>query len=238
MFIVEKEPSSVFSEAYRTLRTNIQYCSIDKEIKSILITSSEPEEGKSTVAGNIALSFAQDNKKVIIIDGDLRKPSIHRYFNVTNLVGLSEVLVKKNTLEDSVKHYNDNLDILTSGKIPPNPAEMISSNTMERLIKHLENIYDVIIIDSPPIRLVTDAQLLASKVDGTIYVVRADKTRIQSVRKGKRLLDKVNANILGPILFTLDQPTKTYHRYYGNDTNKKKRRLKKKDIKNKELIVN
>ena len=138
MLVVEDKPRSIEAESYRTLRTNIQYSSIDKNIKSIVVTSACPKEGKSTVSGNLALSFAQNGKKVIIVDCDLRKPSIHRKFNISNLCGLSEVMIGKEPLDNAIQKYKSNLHILTSGKIPPNPSEMISSTAMSNLLKELK----------------------------------------------------------------------------------------------------
>lgn len=217
MFIVEKKPNSIAAEAYRTLRTNIQYSSFDKEIKTMVITSSEPGEGKSTTAGNIALSFAQSEKSVILIDCDLRKPSLHRNFKVSNLVGLSDVLIGKEKMNDAVTEYSENLHILTSGKLPPNPSEMLGSKAMERLLEELKSKYDIIILDSAPLQAVTDAQILSTKVDGTILVVRAEKTKRDSVQQAKALLDKVGANILGTVLNGVENTRKKYYYYYGNE---------------------
>ena len=138
MFIVEKEPKSIAAESYRTLRTNIQYSSFDKEYRAIVITSSDPGEGKTTTSGNLALCLAQGDKKVILVDCDLRKPSIHKKFKISNIVGLSDVIVGKEALENAVHRYNKNMTVLTSGKIPPNPSEMLSSKTMLKLIEHLK----------------------------------------------------------------------------------------------------
>lgn len=217
MFIVEKKPNSIAAEAYRTLRTNIQYSSFDKEIKTMVVTSSEPGEGKSTTAGNMALSFAQSEKSVILIDCDLRKPSLHRKFKVSNLVGLSDVLIGKEKMNDAVNEYSENLHILTSGKLPPNPSEMLGLKAMGRLLEELKSKYDIIILDSAPLQAVTDAQILSTKVDGTILVVRAEKTKRDSVQQAKALLDKVGANILGTVLNGVENTRKKYYYYYGNE---------------------
>ena len=222
MFIVQEKPKSITAEAYRTLRTNIQYSSFDKEIKSIVVTSSEPGEGKSTVAGNIALSFAQDDKSVILIDCDLRRPTVHKNFRLSNTIGLSEVLVGKVKVEDAIQTYNENLHVLTSGTIPPNPAEMLSSNVMTNLINALTQKYDMVIIDSAPLQAVTDAQILS-----TVFVVRAERTKIDSVKEAKNLLDKVNANILGTVLHVASETRGKYYYYYAQDGNKKKDSKKK-----------
>lgn len=215
-FVVEQKPKSIVAEAYRTLRTNIQYSSFDKEIKTIVVTSAEAAEGKSTVSGNLALSFAQNEKKVIIVDCDLRKPSVHKNFKISNLIGLSEVLIGKEKLENVIQHRNENLDILPSGKIPPNPSEMLSSTAMTKLIEILRNEYDVIILDSPPLGAVTDAQVLSTKADGTILVVRAQRTNRDVVIEAKNLLTKVDANIIGTVLHAVENTRGKYYYYYGN----------------------
>jgi len=220
MFVVEDKPRSIEAEAYRKLRTNIQYSSIDKEIKSIVVTSACPMEGKSTVSGNLALSFAQNGKKVIIVDCDLRKPSIHRKFNISNLCGLSEVMIGKEPLDNAIQKYKSNLHILTSGKIPPNPAEMINSTTMSNLLEELKEEYDIVIIDSSPLEAVTDGQILSTKVDGTILVLKAGKSKIESVKEAKNLLNKVGANIIGLVINEVSNSKKKYDYYYGTDEKK------------------
>ena len=216
MFIVEKEPKSIAAESYRTLRTNIQYSSFDEEYKIIVVTSSEPGEGKSTTAGNLALSMAQDDKKVMLIDCDLRKPSLHKKFKISNLVGLSDVMIGKTDLVKAVHKHNKNLVLLTSGKIPPNPSEMLSSKTMGNLLETLKENFDYIILDTPPVQAVTDAQILSTKADGTILVVRAERTRRESVQNAVNLLKKVNANIIGTVLNGLDEGRNKYYYYYGD----------------------
>lgn len=216
-FTVEKKPKSIVAEAYRTLRTNIQYSSFDKEIKSIAITSAEPSEGKSTVSGNLALSFAQNDKKVILIDCDLRKPSVHKNFKISNVIGLSEVLVGKIDINEAIQKRNDNLDVLTSGKIPPNPSEMLSSMAMTNLIEELKEKYEIIILDTAPLKAVTDAQILSTKVDGTILVTRAEKTKRESVIEAKNLLTKVGANIIGTVLHAVENSKNKYYYYYGSN---------------------
>lgn len=217
VFTVENKPNSIVAESYKTLRTNIQYSSFDKKIKTIVVTSAEMDEGKSTVAENIALTFAQSEKKVVLIDCDLRKPSIHENLKVSNLVGISEVLLGKSILEDSVQQHNDNLCILTSGTIPPNPSEMLASSAMINLIEKLKEKYDIIVFDTPPLNLVTDAQILSTKVDGTILVVRATITKKDAVIEAKNLLDKVGANIIGTVLYAVKNTSEKQYYYYGNE---------------------
>ena len=215
MFVLEKQPKSVEAESYRILRTNIMYSSFDKKIKRILVTSSEPGEGKSTTSGNLALAFAQDEKKVILIDCDLRKPSIHKKFRISNNRGLSDVIIDRDKLNKCIQKRTEYLDILTAGKIPPNPSEMLGSKAMSSLLDELSNIYDVIILDSPPVLAVTDAQILSTKSDGTVLVVRAEKTKKDTVLAAKGVLDKVNANILGTVLNGGDKNKDNYYYYYG-----------------------
>lgn len=215
MFILEKDPKSIAAESYRTLRTNIQYSSFDKEYKVIMVTSSEPGEGKSTTSGNLALSFAQDGKKVLLIDCDLRKPSLHKKFKISNLVGLSDVLIGKEDLKTALHRYNENLVVLTSGKLPPNPSEMLSSKAMSNLLKELKNVFDYIILDTPPVQAVTDSQILSTKADGTILVIRAEKTKKDSVQNALGLLKKVNANIIGTVLNGIESSRNKYYYYYG-----------------------
>lgn len=215
MFIVEKEPKSIAAESYRTLRTNIQYSSFDKKYQTIVVTSSEPGEGKSTTSGNLALCLAQGDKKVILIDCDLRKPSIHKKFKISNIVGLSDVIIGKEELSSAVHRHNKNLIVLTSGKIPPNPSEMLSSKAMVNLLEALKKEFDYIILDTPPVQAVTDSQILSTKADGTILVVRAERTKKDAVNNAVSLLKKVNANIIGTVLNGLSTDRNKYYYYYG-----------------------
>jgi len=220
MYVFEDKPKSIDAEAYRSLRTNIQYLSIEKEIKSIVVTSACPEEGKSTVLGNLALSFAQNGKSVIIVDCDLRKPSIHEKFNISNLCGISDVLIGRETLDTAIQNYKINLDILTSGKIPQNPAEMINSASMSNLLEELKSKYDILIIDSPPLEIVTDGQILSTKVDGTILVLKAGQSKISAVKEAKNILNKVGANIIGLVINQVSESKKKYPYYYEVDKKK------------------
>ncbi|MGN9134674.1 CpsD/CapB family tyrosine-protein kinase [Clostridium sp. HCP1S3_B4] len=227
MFIVDEKPKSIAAEAYRTLRTNIQYSSFDEEIRTIVVTSSEPGEGKSTTAGNIAISFAQAAKKTVIIDCDLRKPSLHKKFKISNIGGLSDILIGKEKIDDVIHHFNEELDVITSGKLPPNPAEMLGSRTMERLLVALKERYDIIILDTAPLQAVTDAQILSTKSDGIILVVRAHATKRESVIQAKGLIEKVGGKILGTVLNGVENTRGKYYYYYygtGEDGTREKRK--------------
>lgn len=218
MFVVEDEPKSVAAESYRTLRTNLQYSSFDEEYKVIVVTSSEAGEGKSTTAGNLALSLSQGDKKVALIDCDMRKPSLHKKFKVSNTRGLSDVIIGKEEITSVFQRYNENLVIVTSGKVPPNPSEMLSSKAMTALIEALRKVFDYVILDTPPVQAVTDAQILSTKADGTILVVRAQETKKDSVNNAINLLKKVKANIIGTVLNGVEVSKQNYYYYYGTET--------------------
>lgn len=195
------DPSSIISEQFNTIRTNIQFSSIDKEIRSILFTSSAPSEGKSTVSNNVAVSWAKQDKQVILIDADLRRPTIHKTFNVSNKSGLSNFLLGTASLEEVIQPTMvNNLFVITSGPTAPNPSELLSSKKIQDLFQTLTTKYDFMILDAPPVNSVTDAQILATKVDGVILVVPqkiADKT---GVARAKKALETVHSNILGAVM--------------------------------------
>lgn len=224
MLITEKNPKAIASEAYRTLRTNIQYSSFDKEMKTILVTSTGPAEGKSTTCGNLALTMAQADKRVLVIDCDLRRPTIHKKFIISNEKGVSNFLIGETGLDEVVHKYSDNLYLLPSGTIPPNPAEMLSSKKLKEFLVKVKEGFDCIIIDSPPVMAVTDAQILSTIVDGVLLVAASGQTEKEGLVKAKEQLLKVNGNLLGVILTKM--PMKkgkgygNYYYYYGGDDKK------------------
>ena len=214
--ITKLDPKSPVSEQFRTLRTNIQFSSVDEEIKSIMVTSSGPGEGKSTTIANLAVVFAQQGKKVLLIDSDLRKPTVHYTFNLTNTFGLTNVLTRQSELLNVVKESMEkNLYILTSGPIPPNPAELLGSRAMEQVLKEAEEEFDMIFFDAPPLLAVTDGQVLASKCDGTILVVSSGRTETEQVVKAKELLDSANSHIIGVVLNNKKLDMANQYYYYG-----------------------
>jgi len=216
--ITRTNPRSPISEQYRTIRTNIQFAAVDRDIQVIMVTSSIPGEGKSTSAANLAVVFAQQGKNVLLIDADLRKPTMHYTFNVTNTFGLTNVLTRRMDLSEAVEKTEvENLDILSSGPIPPNPAELLGSKAMDELLKQLRTEYSTIIIDTPPLMAVADAQILASKCDGSILVINSGKTVIDNVLKSKEKLTSSSARILGTILNNKKIISKQdIYYYYGN----------------------
>lgn len=213
IFILEN-PKSVISEAYRTLRTNIQFSSVDRDLKTIVITSSKSKEGKSSVAANLAYSIAESGKNVLLIDCDLRKPMVHRIFNISNLSGLTNILIGNKNLKDVLVAHEkrQELHILPSGPLPPNPAELLGSNRMKDFIDKVKAEYDMVIFDTPPIGLVTDSAIISTIVDGTIVVINVGETEIELVQHSVDLLKKVNANVIGVVLNKI--PLKN-NRYYG-----------------------
>lgn len=213
--ITFKNPKSPISESYRTLRTNIQFSNIDKAIKTLLITSATPGEGKSTTIANLANTMAQANKKVLLIDCDFRKPTIHKKFQISNLHGLTNILVGEKELGEVINVHEDvdNLHILTSGPIPPNPAELLGSDRMKEILEELKTRYDMILIDTPPVGVVTDAAVLSTNVDGVVLVVAAKQTEIDVVKSAQDLLQKVNANILGVVMNKIDINERSYYKY-------------------------
>lgn len=217
MLILESNPMSVAAESYRTLRTNIQYSSFDNPVKSIVVTSSRPGEGKSTTAANLALSFAKEGKRVIIIDCDLRKPAIHKQFRISNSIGLSEFLLGKVDFGKVVYKHELGLHVLPSGTIPPNPAEMLASKSMEHLLNQLEDKYDYIILDTPPVNAVADPKILSTKVDGTILVVKYGYAKREGVIEASKNLKNINANIIGVVLNGEEIKKSGYYHYYKKD---------------------
>lgn len=208
--------SSAYEEAIRTLRTNIQFSAVDKKIKKILITSSVPNEGKTTVSINLAKSFAKNNFKVLLIDCDLRNPSVNKELKIENNVGLTNVLLKKRDLASAImKDYDEkNLDILLSGPIPPNPSEILSSNAMKNIIKELEEKYDYIIIDTPPAGIITDAAILSTISDGVIFVARENYTKKEQIGAAIESIYKVGGRFIGVVMTFAKNENSKYGGYY------------------------
>lgn len=213
--IAKHFPKSPVSEQYRTLRTNIQFSYLDGDLKTIVVTSSGPGEGKSTTSANLAVVFAQQGKKVLLVDADMRKPTVHHTFSLLNTRGLSSVILKQTTLEEAVENgVEENLYVLPSGPIPPNPAEMLDSKAMDEFLAEAEENYDLIIFDSPPIHAVTDAQILANKCDASILVVSSEETERDMAVKSKELLASSKGKFLGVVLNKRRQTQSSYYYYY------------------------
>lgn len=225
--IAFKNPKSMAAEAFRTLRTNIQYSSLDNALRSIVVTSTGSGEGKSTVVANLAITIAQSGKKVIIVDCDLRKPTIHKKVGVPNTEGLTNVLVQDKKIEECIVATKvSNLYALTSGPTPPNPAELLGSKKLKHILNELSKVFDMVILDAPPVIAVTDAQILSTIVEGVLLVSSYGHTEKLGLLKSKELLDKVGAKILGVVMNKVPEKSDSYYygkyygAYYGNDENK------------------
>jgi capsular exopolysaccharide synthesis family protein len=195
------QPNSLVAEQFRMIRTNIQFMMVNQDLQTILITSSRPYEGKSTVCVNLATVFGNQGKRVLLVDGDMRLSSIAKMFQLNNQLGLSTLLLTDfYQLDDAVQHIEElNIDILTGGAVPPNPSELLGSERMTKLIEAMKKEYDLVLFDTPPIVTVSDAQVLASKIDGVIMVVRKNIANVDDVYKAKELLDLVEANVIGAV---------------------------------------
>lgn len=210
-------PSSVIAEQFRTIRTNIQFSMVDSDLKTILVTSAGPGAGKSTVSANLAVTFAMQGKRVLLVDADMRKPTVHKTFRLPNNDGLTTLLTEKDVQIGDIAHRmpTEGLFVITSGVIPPNPSELLASKKMSTLMKELEEVFDLIIFDMPPIIAVTDAQVMASKVDGTIFVINKGGADKEMVKKSKELLNMVNANVIGAVFNRVELSNDNAYYYYG-----------------------
>lgn len=209
------EPRSPMAESFRTLRTNINYAAVDREIKIILVTSPHMGEGKSTASANLGVVLAQTGQETLLVDCDLRKPMLHKIFALANQKGLTNLLTETLLLEELVQPtQQDKLQVLTSGPIPPNPAEMLASRRMANLLDELRSCYERIIIDTTPIEAVTDAIVLSSQVDGVLLVVDSGRTPIQIARDARDKLARANAHILGIVLNRIKRDSNGYYHYY------------------------
>lgn len=213
--IAHHHPREVVSEQYRLIRTNILFSSVDEEIKSVMVTSPEQADGKSTTALNLAIVLAQQGKKVLLVDTDLRKPSIHYSFQASNIVGITNILKKETDLEGTISStLVPNLEILTSGDIPPNPSELLNSRAMEKVMMEIEERYDYVVYDTPPVLAVTDAQIIANRCDGVVLVVASGKTHKERAIRAKELLEKAKSRILGVVVNGVEsKKTEIYSQY-------------------------
>lgn len=208
-------PASPVSEAYRTLRTNLYYSSVDKKLRSIMVTSPDMQDGKTVTVCNLAISIASTESKVLLIDADLRKPSVHKQFNLSNKTGLTNLLMDDLDFDDVLYEIEGikNLKVLTSGVIPPNPAEILASNRFREVFRLLSRSFNIVLIDTPPLCYVSDGMILAGIVDGVILVLSSKQTKINHAQTAMNSLKKVDANILGAVLTRVK--TKTNEYYYS-----------------------
>jgi len=195
-------PRSPAAEAYRTLRTNLTFAALDKPIETLVVTSAAPGEGKSTVLANLAVTMAQGERRTILVDADLRRPGLHEVFGIANDRGLTTMIVEGAALEDPplINAGVDNLWLVPSGPLPPNPADILGSRKMEEVIAALKARADVVLFDAPPVIAVTDAAVLGIKVDGVLLVVCAGRTRREHAQRARELLERVHVRIVGAVL--------------------------------------
>lgn len=214
-------PSSAISEQFRTLRTNIQFSMVDKNLKALSIVSAAPNAGKSTVSANLAVTFASQGTRVLIADCDFRRPTVHKNFSLPNTQGMTSLLTDRTgSIEDYIQTTKmDNLSVLTSGPIPPNPAELLSSKRMMKLEKEVESMFDLVIYDTPPLLGFADAQIIAGRVDGVIFVVNHGIAMKDDVLRASESLKMVNANVLGAVYnrVPVNSSDNSYYYYYNQD---------------------
>ncbi len=200
VLITLREPASAAAEAYRTLRTNILFSSLDKPIHTLLITSAEPTLEKSLTAANLAVTMAQAEQRVLLVDCDLRQPMLHTIFGLANDQGLTSAILDQEAPLAIQPTEVPGLSLLLSGPLPPRPADLLGSRRMEGLLHRLRQAADIIIFDTPPVQNVTDALVLSTRVDGVLLVVQAGRSRRDRVREARQKLEKVKANLLGVVL--------------------------------------
>jgi polysaccharide biosynthesis transport protein len=216
--IVRDDPQGSRSEAYRKLRTNLQFAAVDRAPKIVLVTSALPGEGKSSVAGNLALALSQVGGRVCLVDGDLRRPSVADYFNLVGEAGVSTVIVGRASVDDVLQPVNHGLAVITSGAIPPNPTELLTAPAFAQMLGELRDRFDTIIVDAPPVLPAADAAVLAAAVDGVIFVIRAGRTGRQQVERALSALEQVNARMLGAVLNAVGSAGQGKRRYgYSSD---------------------
>lgn len=228
--ITHTNSKSPISEAYRTLRTNIQFSSVDKKIKSLVVTSSEMSEGKSTTSANLAETFAQTGQRVLIVEADLRRPRIHHIFNISNQRGLTNVLAGQVDIHQTISTAGSDIHVMPAGPIPPNPSELLGSDRMKEVVRILSDNYDMVIFDMPPVNAVTDATIVSTFTDGVVLVVASGKTNIEAGKRALKSLQAVGANILGAVMTMIPVTKRGYYsyKYYSYEESepiKKKRKL-------------
>jgi capsular exopolysaccharide synthesis family protein len=209
------ERKSPIAEQYRTIRTNLHFASVNQEIRTIVITSPRPGEGKSTTAANLAVVYGQEGKKVLLVDGDLRKPTMHYTFRLLNHRGLTNFLMGECEFEKVVFDSSvENVSVVTCGPIPPNPLEVLGSKKMDWFIEKAKQEYDVIIFDTPPVLTVADSSVIAERCDGVLMVIRSKQTESADLMKAKEQLDRSGTKLLGAVLNDKKHVAEEYY-YYG-----------------------
>ena len=226
--VTQNDPKNPGAEAYRVIRTGIQFAQAGKELQTIALTSCTPNEGKSTTIANLAVVLTQAGKSVLLIDCDMRNPTVHKNFNLSNKIGLSSCISMGTALSDAVQKTSiEGLYALTGGVIPPNPSELLGSEQMKNLLQRAKEQYDYVLIDTPPVMPVTDALIVSRFVDGMILVIASAEVKVEMAREVKSQLVNAGANILGVVLNKVRSEHHGYgygyYYYYGNDGEKHKK---------------
>ena len=230
--VTQNDPKNPAAEAYRVIRTSVQFAQAGKELKTIAITSCTPNEGKSMTVANLAIVLTQAGKSVLIMDCDMRNPTVHKNFNLSNKVGLSSCISMGTAVDDAVQATAiEGLDALTAGVIPPNPSELLGSERMQNILQRAKGEYDYVLIDTPPVLPVADSLVLCRMVDGLIMVIDSGEVKVEMAREVKHQLVHAGANILGVVLNKVRSEHHGYgygyYYYYGHDGEKhKKEQLK------------
>lgn len=227
--VMRDDPSSLSAEAFRTLKINLDFFNVDNNLKTLAITSSSPGEGKSTAIANLAIAFAQAGKRVVLVDCDFRRPTVHKTFNLSNSKGITDMLIAKlPNLDFTTFSGTENLYILPCGVKPPNPAELLSSRKMELLIESLKAKFDLVLLDIPPVLPVADSRIICGKVDGVILLCTYGKTQKEDILRCKHELTKINAKLIGSVLNKIPEGEHKYGYYYNNESASKGLRFRKK----------
>ncbi len=213
--VVHDLPKAAVAECLRAIRTNLLFMSPEKPLKSIMITSSGPQEGKSTTATSLAITMANSGGRVLLVDADMRRPRLHRVFGLANKAGLSSLILGEGSLSEVIQPTRvPGLSVLPCGPVPPNPAELLHTQAFQRLLAEMSGAYDRVIIDSPPVGVVADAVVMGTQVYGTVVVLKAGQTNREAARQAVRQLRDVNANVVGGLLNDLDITDQKYGQYY------------------------
>ena len=220
--VTQNDPKNPAAEAYRVIRTSVQFAQAGKELKTIAITSCTPNEGKSMTIANLAIVLTQAGKSVLIMDCDMRNPTVHKNFNLSNKVGLSSCISMGTAVADAVQETAiEGLDALTAGVIPPNPSELLGSERMQNILQRAKEEYDYVLIDTPPVMPVTDSLVLGRMVDGLILVIDSGEVKVEMAREVKNQLVHAGANILGVVLNKVRSEHHGYgygyYYYYGHE---------------------
>lgn len=214
--VTASRPKSPVAEIYRTLRTNLQFAGLDEPLRALMVTSAEPREGKTTTINNLAVAYAQADCRVLLIDADLRRPTAHRTFGLSNRLGLTGVLTGQGGIDEAVQETAvEGLSVLVSGPVPPNPAEMVGSRKMDALLSELKGRYDLLLVDTPPVLAVSDAQILSTKCEGVLLVVKSGGLTRKNALRAKEQLQFVGARMVGVVINQAKGKDAGQYDYYG-----------------------